>query len=463
MERNIQYIIYLVLVQCCLLGQNGTIDKYVTIGLESNLIVQENIYDVEIATMAISQAKVSMLPTLQLLGRYSIASGGRDFVIPTGTLLNPISENLNAINSTLTTVTPQFSNEFSYLPLEDEFVNFLREREYEVMFRVQWPILNDLLKQQVEKSDILGDVKELELTAYKKLLAKEIKIGYINYVRSVEKLSTLREEARRLELGKKTVNKLIEIGKASVIEKDQLQLSELSYQVEVANAKKDSVATQIYFNFLLNRQSDETIELNFTIENILLIDSFESLMSNAMKTNTSSQLLQYNEYLMDIDKEGLKNELIPRLSLVGDVGVQGTSLGFSGENRFAQLSLQLNWNILDFTRKKKKEINIINRSKLENQKSQNVNKVKADVMMAYEALQVAKKNLSLYQLKVRQAERLFALESQRLQKGIVALMDWEEVRSDLLQTQLELSNAKYDYTIEQINMEWLTGTIKIKE
>ncbi len=454
------YTIALLLMSSIIIAQNSTIDKYVILGLENNLYLKEKNYDVELATALIQKAKSELLPSIQLLGRYSIASGGRDFLIPSGTLLNPISENLNELNSAVATINDQFNPPSTFISLEDESIRFLRQREHETKVRFTWPIFNDLLKHNIRRADLNSESKRVEEMAYKRLLVKEIKEAYLNHILSVSIMKSLRHEANRIQLVRTYTNRLFENGKSSKVELEQIELSLLNYEVSIEEAKMDSLNTLLVFNFLINREDLDPLEYNFDMNDIFFESNTDSLYISAMSNSAARQLGLIDMEITKEERSKTKKDWIPRLSLVGDIGLQGVDFGIARENRFAQLSLQLQWNLVDFGRKVEHEISDIKMKRNKARIFESDQKLRTKIYMAFQQWNVSDARVRLHKSALAQAQRIYDLELAKINKGLISIIDWEKAKNDLLNAELEMIKATHKNMMMQVQLEWMTGSYK---
>ena len=325
------------------------------------------------------------------------------------------------------------------------------------MLRLEWPILNDLLRQNIKKHSIHAEVTKVKVKAYENLLSKEIKQAYFQYIVNVEILKVLNQQQKTLTLTKDILEAQYKAGKASPIDLDQIELNQLTHEYLLAEAKRDSIASHIFFNFLLNRNRSEKIIVDTVVQRILSFESFDEMLAGAQARNLQNEILDMNMDIIRLDQATLKNEITPKLAIIGDLGLQGVGLGFANENRFAQLSLQLRWNIVDFSRNKRAQFNSLNVLKNNSKKTLNNNQIESDLLLAFENLNVSRTLYQLNEKKVNQAIKIYRLDSARFQKGLISLLDWEGSRTQLLQLELELTGSKYKYVQDQIYMEWLIG------
>ena len=100
------------------------IGRYVAEGLRSNLALQSQTLEVERAQHALAIARARFMPEISLQARYTRAEGGREFVLPIGTALNPVY-------STLNDMLAAQGQARRFRRVADGTIQFMREEEQE--------------------------------------------------------------------------------------------------------------------------------------------------------------------------------------------------------------------------------------------------------------------------------------------------------------------------------------------
>ena len=97
------------------------IDRYVKIGLENNLVLQQRNQDYESAVSALRESGSLFFPKVDLMGDYTTGDGGRNIGLPVGDLLNPVYNTLNQLTAT---------NNFQQI--QNEEINFFSANFYDI-------------------------------------------------------------------------------------------------------------------------------------------------------------------------------------------------------------------------------------------------------------------------------------------------------------------------------------------
>jgi hypothetical protein len=82
------------------------IDEYIRTGLENNLTIRKMDLTHEKNIAALREAGGYFLPGFSFNARYTIARGGRTFDFPAGDMLNPLFQNITALNNSMAAINP---------------------------------------------------------------------------------------------------------------------------------------------------------------------------------------------------------------------------------------------------------------------------------------------------------------------------------------------------------------------
>ena len=154
---RIRFIGLFILVAQVLLGQENLLDKYIKIGLESNLALKQQGFSLEQSLQALKEARGLFFPSVTVQARYTRAGGGRQIDYPVGSIVNPIFSTLNEILGYLGQQPKPFPM------IEDQIVPFLREKEHDTKIRLLQPLFqpaiyyNYALKIRPDRYSISGN------------------------------------------------------------------------------------------------------------------------------------------------------------------------------------------------------------------------------------------------------------------------------------------------------------------
>ena len=236
-------------------GQKSVLDEYVATAFQQNITLQQKSIQVEKAMIALKTAQSLYQPSVAFQGGYQSGEGGRSIAFPVGDLLNPVYSTLNAL--TKSTAFPQIKNVET---------NFFPRDFYDVKVQTTMPLYNKDISYNKQIQEQSLSLQREDVTLYKRELVKQIKTSYFNYLLSLGLIKVYENSLNLALEGKKVNEKLLANGKglpAYLLRSD----SEIAtIQAQIADARKQSQAAQYYFNFLLNRELNAEIRIDFEVE-----------------------------------------------------------------------------------------------------------------------------------------------------------------------------------------------------
>ncbi|MFC2089551.1 TolC family protein [Bacteroidota bacterium] len=447
MHKHKCLIIILLLVFGTVYCQNEVLDAYIKEGLASNLALQQKKLDYQKSLLALREAKGMFYPDVSLKARYTVAEGGRIITFPIGDLLNPVYSTLN-----LLTMTEQFPT------VDNEEFPFYRPREQETKLSLVQPIYNSQLIGNVKVKKEYSELMYTSVDMYKRELIREIKTAYYNYQnahymnRIIDTTFTLVNE--NLRLSQRLFNN-------SVVTRDVVYRSESEIskvEVEKANAQKMLNVSRAYFNFLLNRQLEEPIELKLedpppfvsTLEDAKLL-----ALENREELQLISKTLNMNSRQLNIQK----GSNIPSLFGVVDYGFQGEEYQFTSDDDFILASLVLQWNIFHgMTEKNSRSQTRIEGEKLREALSEAEQKIQMQVITSYYTVLSAYKSIASAKKQLTSSRKAYYMIERKYEEGQANLLEFIDARTSFTTSYSGYFIALNQYLISLAEFESATAS-----
>lgn len=443
-------LLFLLFPFAVILGQKSILDEYIEMGFQENLVIKQKSITVEKALLTLQSAQSLYQPTIAFQGGYTTGEGGRSILFPVGDMLNPVYATLNQL--TKSTAFPQISNVET---------NFFPRNFYDVKLTSFMPIYNrDISINKEIQSQTLG-IQKSDIQVYKRELAKNIKVAYLNYLMALKAIGIHQNGLLLAQEGKKINEKLLSNGKGlpAYILRSENEIVQLTSQV--AEAEKQAESAKMYFNFLLNRELPTEIKTNFNEQEALevlnkghfadieqreelsLLKQAISLQQSMVKMNESFYLPKVNGYL--------------------NVGSQSSNWDFNQKSSYYLLGMQLDIPIFSGKR--------------------NLNKIKQSVMdveMAKKtldltnkqvslALQIAQKNLGQTWVAYRASQKQIDVANtyQRLiekgyREGVNTYIETLDARNQWTNAQLLLNLNQFKILIAAAQVERETASYPLK-
>ena len=248
--KVLKIIIVLVPLLASGLSAQSIIDEYVKEGVTNNIVLQQKKISYEKAVYSLRSATSLFFPSVQLQASYTSGDGGRSIDIPVGDLMNPVYQTLNQLTG---------SNAFPQIQNVKE--NLFPNQFYDVRLRTSMPIINTdvIFNREIESSQL--QIKEYEVNLYKREIIKEIKTAYYSYMSSLEAIKIYESTLILAGEAKRVNESLIKNGAGLPVYllRSESEIENLNALLSEAETK--SLNAKRYFNFLLNRDLDETINV----------------------------------------------------------------------------------------------------------------------------------------------------------------------------------------------------------
>jgi outer membrane protein TolC len=188
------------------------------------------------------------MPAMNLQGSYTTGNGGRSISFPVGDMLNPVYATLN-----------QLTDSKQFPQIENVKQNFFPHNFYDARVRTSMPLLNtDLLYNRKLRQQQVT-LQEFEVRIYKRELVKDIKTAYFNYRSATEAVKIYNSAMERAEEGRRVNESLLSNGRGlpAYVLRSESEVENIAAQI--TDSEKQVHNAQLYFNFLLNRESEEPI------------------------------------------------------------------------------------------------------------------------------------------------------------------------------------------------------------
>ncbi|MEO1655401.1 MAG: TolC family protein, partial [Bacteroidota bacterium] len=302
-------------------AQESILDNYIQEGIENNLALKQQSFDIQKSLAALGEAKGLFFPDVSFQASYTLAGGGRTISLPLGDLLNPAYTALNDL-----------TNSSNFPTLENSNEQFLPNNFHETKIRVVQPLFNSDIYFNYKAKEKLISVEKARQEVFIQELRKDIKVAYLQYLQTLEVIHIYDETEEVLKEVLRVNQKLVKNNQATpeIVYGAEAELSQLAS--DRAEADNNRQATQSYFNFLLNRDLESDIQVDSSKLNLGLgaLD-LNGLQDQALASRPEFDQLesarQANQELVKLNQFSK----YPKLNLAGDIGYQGFGYTFDSD------------------------------------------------------------------------------------------------------------------------------------
>jgi outer membrane protein len=451
-KASISLTLFVLLHGPLLAQQRQAIDEYVEEGLRSNIVLQQKDIALERAMLSFKIANGMFAPTIGLQANYINGDGGRTISLPIGDLLNPVYATLNALTG---------SNQFPQI--ENVNQTFFPNNFYDARVRTTLPIVNsDLIYNRKIKSQ-QTILQEFEVVIYKRELVRNIKVAYLNYLAALEGVKIYQTSLIRAQEGKRVNESLLRNGKGlpAYVLRSESEIESL--RAQLVEAERQAANAKMYFNFLLNRDSEA--EINTAFDNTYLLAQVPQLLESELSIQKREELKQL-QVAGDINQNIVRmNSLFwsPKISGFLDLGAQSENLLYNSQSNYYLFGFQLDVPLFAGNINRNK----INQAKLDEKNTLlSTTYVKNQLNLAthqsYNSLVSAWQNYLSAQKQFEAAESYQKLIEKGYKEGVNTFIESIDARNQLTSAQLLVIINQYKLLISEANLERETASFELK-
>jgi outer membrane protein TolC len=431
-------------------AQTGSLENYIAEGLKNNIVLQQKSIDVKKAIYALQHAESLFLPTVSFQGGYQTGAGGRSISLPVGDMMNPVYSTLNQLTGT---------EKFSSIGNVEQ--DFLAKNFYDAKIRTTMPIINTDLKfnKKIEEQKVA--LEKYDVEGYKIELVRNIKVAYYNYF-SALKVLAIYESALVLANENLRVNeRLLQNGKGLPSYVLRSKSEQENMKARITEAKKGAENATLYFNFLLNRNSTDSIyasvDLSKEFDEAVSLITVQPDVSKRPELTALTEVIKLRNTVISMNKK----YWVPRLNGFLDLGSQSQNFNFNSKSAYYNVGLQLDIPLFNGKR------NLIKIKQAElDKKNAALNLDYTSQQLTLSAATIQNNLLSVYQVyqsslkAVESAASYQRLIQRGFKEGVNTFIEDIDGRNLLTAAQLQANISFYNVLITAANLQRETGSSK---
>jgi len=312
-----------------------------------------------------------------------------------------------------------------------------------------------------------GDLGELEARNAIETTLLQVSTAFYAAASAYENLQIAQEllsiSAERLARAKKRSA----YGQARTIDVLSAQVDYLADQVTVTQARFLWDETRRSLNVLLNRKLEYVFTIDTTVEFRQNINT-KQLKSAALSDNAAYLAARERWVQSRYDLQIARSQFLPRLDFSGSYGYSQTTprldIGLNDAEPSLRIGVTLSFNLFDgFKRKIQSQNAKIRQKNQELTLEQTRLNLEKEVTSAYESYQTSLMILDLEKKYVEAAELNFKRTRELYNLGQVTTTQFREAQLNLIRSRSNLSTAKYEAKIKEIELLRLTGQLIMTE
>lgn len=439
-------LLFLALVPVYVRAQQSEILKnYVNEGLQNNLSLQQESLEIKKSVEAIRQARALFYPRLTFNPTYSYALGGRRLSFPVGDLLNPAYKTLNELTG---------KNQF---PTNIENVNELLAPTnfHDTKVNVQYALYNPEVKYNYLVQKSLLSAQEAKKRVVENELRYSIEGAYYQYLQSLEAVKIFENSAVVLAELVRLNKKLVANNAATkdIVFSSEYEVSKLTQQT--LDAHNASRVAKAYFNFLLNRDLENGVDVDSILIKTDSVDLGAITELTALKETAKSGRGELKQFDMSIQAARTaitlqqKSASLPSLFVGGNAGFQGYGYTFKNQ-AYMIMQAGLQWDIFKgYERKSKIQQAKIQTDLLQTKRTETEKQIELQTTQAYYDLISANASQKAAYDGWVSASQYFRVIDSRYKNGNVLLMEYIKAQNDMQTARLQQVVSKYDVLLKK--------------
>lgn len=454
---KLYYTLCLLLMSIGLSAQ-AQLKMYKELFLQEQVSLRKAKLEVDFSTLEYKKVKKDRYPSLTLESYYRLQHGGRDFEIPTGTLLNPVYNNLTHLNTV--TDPPEGNAGFpdKYGTVDNSTINFLREKEYDANLTMLIPLLNFSTRASIQHKKMENDLAKLKYQKVELAEWSTFKINYFTYFRQKELTKLLDIKKKTIQAFQASLENQKESHKTIASTLTKIELDEFEVDLKIKEGQGSLENNRVQLLTMLGMDHNEELKLDpvdlsvyqfeFSKEEVFQIWKEQS--ATIQLINQRSDLLK-NQLLLS--KEAYK----PSVSLLLRSGLQGEEFNTTEKPLYLIGALQMKWNLFNPKNKiEQKQIEVVAQQRAIETKTME-QQINFQLQELYDAITLGKMRLTFLTKKIDYSEvKLF--EIQRKQEfGKATKLEVYNAALMKESIEVEFVQAKFDYLILICELEKLIG------
>jgi outer membrane protein len=435
---------------------DSLVERYVAEGLRSNLALQSEALEVEKAAQALAAARARFLPEVSLQARYTRAEGGREFVLPFGTALNPVYSTLNDLLAAQGQ-SPQFPQ------ISDVTVQFLREQEQDTRIAVRQPIYAPAIPAAVRAQRSLLGASNFNRMAVARALRRDITIAYVDWLNARNSVEIVASSEVLLRENVRVNQSLFDNGKITEDQVLRAQAELLAVEQQKREVSNLATQAQSFFNFLLNRELLSPIDVSSPPNSPTANGAaLEELWANALQRRPEVARIDELQRAAEQQVRIARHQKWPTLSLGLDAGTQGEEYRFGDGYNFGTASLVFSWRFFDGggDSARVRQARAAQRQLVLRQE-EIAQQIRLEVQQAFDRLATARDSLVTAQARAEAARAAFRIASRKRDEGVISQVEFIDARSTLTSAELNHNLTRFDVLARRAELEYATSAGEI--
>lgn len=434
------------------------LDEYVREALQSNLALRSESLEVERNLASLDAVRARFFPELTFEARYSRAEGGREIDVPLGSLLNPIYSSLNDLLASQ-------GRPASFPTIDDQTIDFVREREQDTRITVRQPIYAPAIPAAIRAQRAALAASEFSRVAFARRLKRDVTVAYLNWLKATKTVDIVQSSLSLLEENLRVNESLFRNGRVTQDQVLRARAELLAVVQQLREARNAQSQARSYLNFLRNRPlEDALVAASVEREVSSAVHDLSSLRAMALENRPELDQLDSVTRAAESRVQLARADLMPTLSLGVDAGTQGEQYEFGRGRNFGMISLVLNWKLFDGgARRAEARSAQAAARQAATRRDEVALQIQLEVQQALDQLQTTSDSLTTAQARTEASSAGFRIAGRKRDEGAINQVEFMDARNSLTSAELNLNVTLFDLLARQAELDYATaaGTLPL--
>ncbi len=423
------------------------LDKYVEEGMATNLNVQQLTADYEKAQWGLKEAKRLFGPNIDLVSSYTHVFR-KPYTFDTDPN-NPVAAGLI-----------DFLNSLDVSNIKDGKIYYPTPNQYNAGLQLTQTVFNRELTYNKQIKEAQSQSTKAQLEDFKTELEAEIRAAYFQYLQAYYVKEVIKQG---LDLANKNLSSVEKLIANQKVTKDVLYKAKSSVsnrETELRNAENNVKKSQYYFNFLLNRPFETTLDMDGAYvyepsEKYSVRQVNESLSENEFRLSA----IRYMQDAATAQKKFIHANYLPKIQLGALGAYNGQVISFDDPKRFiGQVQVSLKWNLFNSgTLKAKSKQADFQLEKLQSQYNLQQQQILLNETNAFGDVSTELQNHASIRDSYTNADVYYKAVEQKFQLGMSSILELTEAEAGLLQAGVQCQLWYYQLLVKAANYQKTTG------
>jgi outer membrane protein TolC len=435
------------------------IDAYVRDALRSNLSLQSQSLEVERNLALLDAARGRFFPELAFAARYTRAEGGRQIDVPLGSMLNPVYSTLNDLLAAQ-------GRTGSFPTIDDQTINFVREREQDTRLTLRQPIYAPAIPAAIRAQRAALQAAEFGRIAFARRLKRDVTVAYLDWLKASRTVEIVQSSVTLLEENLRVNESLFRNGKVTQDQVLRARAELLAVVQQLREARNGQSQTRSYLNFLRNHPlEDELVPATVDREITRAVQDLATLRAAALSNRPELEQLDSATRAAESRVQLARADLKPTLSLGMDAGIQDEHYDFGRGSNFGTISLLLNWKFFDGgTNRAQARSARAEARQAATRREETALQIQLEVEQALDRLQASSDSVATAQARVEAASAGFRIAGRKRDEGVINQVEFIDSRNSLTSAELNLNVTIFEVLARQADLDYATasGTLPLE-